>query len=124
MFGDRAGRAAHADELDALMLPWLMQHGKREIFERAQAVGLAFAYAATPEDILQWEHLKQRGFFAEVDHPEAGAFKYPTGPFQAESMAWDLSPAPTLGQHNHQVFSDLLGYTASDLVRLRQTAVI
>ncbi len=123
-FGDRAGRAAHADALDALMLPWLMQHGKREIFERAQAVGLAFAYAATPEDILHWEHLEQRGFFAEVDHSEAGAFKYPTGPFQTESMAWDLSPAPTLGQHNRQVFRDLLGYTASDLVRLRQTAVM
>jgi crotonobetainyl-CoA:carnitine CoA-transferase CaiB-like acyl-CoA transferase len=123
-FGDRNGRAAHADELDALMQPWLSRHGKREIFERAQALGLAFAYVATPEDILEWEHLQQRGFFTEVHHPEAGTFRYPTSPFQTDAMVWDLSPAPILGQHNRDVYCDLLGYTADDLVRLRQTAVI
>ena len=42
----------------------------------------------------------------------------------ASGPIWYNSPAPTLGQHNREVFSDLLGFTAGDLVRLRQTAVI
>jgi crotonobetainyl-CoA:carnitine CoA-transferase CaiB-like acyl-CoA transferase len=123
-FDDRAGRGEHADELDALMLPWLMKHGKREIFERAQNLGLAFAYVANPADILSWEHLGERGFFAEVEHPEAGTFQYPTGPFQSEGMSWDLSPAPKLGQHNREVFCDLLGYTNDQFVRLRENGVV
>ena len=42
----------------------------------------------------------------------------------ASGPIWYNSPAPTLGQHNREVFSDLLGFTAGDLVRLRETAVI
>jgi crotonobetainyl-CoA:carnitine CoA-transferase CaiB-like acyl-CoA transferase len=123
-FGDRTGRAANADELDALMQPWLSRHGKREIFERAQGLGLAFAYVATPDDIVQWEHLHERGFFEEVEHPDAGTYMHPVGPFQSEAMAWDLSPAPRLGQHNRKVYGDLLGMSAQEIVRLREASVI
>ena len=123
-FSDRAGRGTHADELDSLMLAWLAKHEKREIFEKAQDLGLAFAYVATPGDILGWEHLRQRGFFAQVEHPEAGSLDYPTGPFQAEGLTWDLDPAPLLGQHNQDILCDRLGYSRADLVRLRELDVI
>ena len=123
-FSDRSGRALHADELDTLMLPWLAQHEKREIFEDAQRLGLAFAYVAAPDDILQWEHLQQRGYFTTVQHPQAGALQYPSGPFQAEGMKWELEPAPLLGQHNREIYCDRLGYSTEDLVRLRESDVI
>ena len=123
-FADRAGRAANADELDALMLPWLMRHDRREIFERAQRAGLAFAYVAAPEDILEWEHLQERGFFAAQTHPEAGELRHPAGPYKADGAAWDISPAPLLGQHNAAVYCGMLGYAKSDLPRLRQLGAI
>ena len=123
-FADRAGRGANADELDALMLPWLMRHDKREIFERAQRRGLAFSYVATVEDILQWEHLDERGYFVEVDHPHAGRHLHPAGPFASDETGWRLAPAPTLGQHNREVIRGLLGYSAGDLVALRGQGVI
>ena len=123
-FDDRAGRAAHAEELDALMLPWLAKHGKREIFEQAQHMGLAFAYVASPGDILGWEHLRSRDFFAEVDHPIAGTFEYPTGPYKSDDAPWRLESAPMLGQHNREVLCDRLGYSTDDVVRLREMGVI
>ena len=104
-FGDRAGRAENADELDALMLPWLMQHDRHDIFERAQHSGLAFAYVATPEDILSWEHLRERGFFAEVEHASAGMLEHPTMPWRVSGEdGWNLDATPTLGQHNSDVY--------------------
>ena len=123
-FDDRAGRAAHADELDALMLPWLARHGKREIFERAQNLGLAFAYVASPEDILGWEHLRGRDFFTTVEHPQAGALEHPTGPFRGDKVAWRLEPAPTLGQHNREIYCERLGFSGEELMRLRHNNVI
>ena len=42
------GRQVNADELEALMEPWLMKNTKREIFEKAQEMGIAFAYVASP----------------------------------------------------------------------------
>ena len=123
-FDDRAGRGENADELDSLMLPWLMAHDKRDIFERAQNRGLAFSYVATPEDILEWEHLESRDYFVEVDHPDVGALRHPSGPFKTDEMRWRLEPAPSLGEHNREIICDLLGYSGSDLVRLRGMRVI
>ena len=123
-FDDRVGRGANADELDSLMLPWLMSHDKRDIFERAQNRGLAFSYVATPEDILGWEHLESRDYFVEVDHADAGTLRHPSGPFRTDEMDWRLEPAPSLGEHNREVICGLLGYLASDLVRLRGMGVI
>ena len=123
-FGDRAGRATHAEELDSLMTPWLAGHSRREIFENAQQRGLAFAYVAAPEDILEWQHLQERGFFEDVEHPEAGSYAYPGGPFKIEGMPWDLEPAPLLGQHNREVLCQRLGYSTDDLIGLRESGVI
>ena len=123
-FGDRAGRAVHADELEDLMAPWLAQHDKREIFEKAQHLGLAFAYVASPQDILGWEHLRERGAFVEVEHPEAGTYRYPTGPYRSDGMTWKVEPAPLLGQHNADVICGMLGYSTQDLVRLRELGVV
>ena len=124
-FDDRAGRGENADELDALMLPWLMQHDRHEIFERAQHRGLAFAYVATPEDILGWEHLRERGFFAEVEHQEAGALEHPTLPWRVGGGdGRNMDAAPTLGQHNSDVYCGMLGYSREDVVRMRGMGVV
>ena len=123
-FGDRAGRAENADELDSLMLPWLMQHDRHEIFERAQHRGLAFAYVAAPEDILGWEHLRERGFFGSVVHPKAGGLEHPMMPWRVEDGGWELDAAPMLGQHNIDVYCGMLGYSKAELVRMRGVGVL
>ena len=123
-FGDRAGRAKNADELDSLMLPWLMEHDRHEIFERAQHRGLAFAYVAAPEDILGWEHLRERGFFGSVEHPKAGCLEHPMMPWRVEDGGWELDAAPMLGQHNIDVYCGMLGYSKAELVRMRGMGVL
>ena len=124
-FDDRAGRGENADELDGLMLPWLMRHDRHEIFERAQHSGLAFAYVATPEDILSWEHLRVRGFFADVEHAEVGRLEHPTMPWRVSGGDdWNLDGAPTLGQHNEDVYCGMLGYSRADVVRMRGMGVV
>ena len=124
-FDDRTGRGENADELDALMLPWLMRHDRHEIFERAQHRGLAFAYVAAPQDILGWKHLRERGFFAEVEHHEAGALEHPTLPWRvSDGDSLNLDAAPTLGQHNNDVYCGMLGYSRDDVVRMRGMGVV
>lgn len=123
-FKDRSGRITYADEIDNLMKPWLIKRGKKEIFEKAQGLGLAFAYVATPQDILEWEHLGEREFFVKVQHPVAGDFQYSSGPYKISEFPWQLDPAPTLGQHNQAILCDLLGYSTADLLRMKDEGVI
>ncbi len=88
------------DEIDALMLPWLVTHEKEEIYHRAQALGLPFGYAATPADLFGVEQLEHRGFFERIDHPVAGSARYPTVAAKFTDGLWSLGRAPLLGEHN------------------------
>lgn len=134
-FATRNGRLVHADEVDALMLPWLLEHDKVEIFKIGQEHGLGFAYVATMDDILDMEQLAARGFFVELDHPVAGPFRYPGPPVGAnlrmdcvtsepEVNAWVYFRAPLLGEHTSEVLAANLDYSETEMDRLRSQGVI
>ncbi|MCC6238439.1 MAG: CoA transferase [Dehalococcoidia bacterium] len=95
------------DEIDALMLPWLVTHEKEDIYHRAQALGLPFGYAATPPDLFEVEQLEYRGFFERIDHPVAGSLRYPTVAAKFTDGLWSLGRAPLLGEHTAEVLASL-----------------
>ncbi|MBI2907502.1 MAG: CoA transferase [Chloroflexi bacterium] len=115
----------YADEVDALLAPWLMAHTKQEIFQICLENRIPFAPVRTIDEVVNDPHLKARHFFAEIDHPEAGMLKYPGMPYQFSSTPMQVSrPAPMLGEHNELVFCDRLGYSKQDLAVMRQEGVI
>ena len=71
---------------------------------------MPFAPVSTMGDLLNSEHLKARGFFVEIAQPVAGTHKYPGAPLKYERTPWEIRmPAPTLGQHNAEIFGQQLG---------------
>ena len=133
-FASRYGRLVHADEVDALMLPWLLDHDKVEVFRAGQERGLGFAFVASMGDILEMEQLLARDYFVELDHPLAGRLKYPGPPIGAnlrpagggagsEADAWVYRRAPLLGEHTREVLLGL-GYTGREIDRLRAQNLI
>lgn len=123
-FVTRRGRLDNADEVDALMLPWLLDHDKVDVFKRGQEKGLGFAYVASMQDILEMEQLRERGYFVDIDHPVAGRYIYPGPPVSPSEPAWVFDRAPLLGEHTREVLSGVLGYPDARLVELEQAGVI
>ncbi|MCI0780810.1 MAG: CoA transferase [Chloroflexi bacterium] len=125
-FESRYGRMVHADEVDALMLPWLLEHDKVDIFKAGQEHGLGLAFVATMQDILEMEQLTARDYFVELDHPVAGKLKYPGPPVNPEPQvgAWVYQPAPLLGQHTREILMDRLGYSEDQVEQLLKQGVI
>ncbi len=119
-FASRRGRQDNADEVDALMLPWLIENDKVDIFKAGQESGLGFSFVATMQDILEMEQLVAREYFVELDHPEAGALRYPGAPIACEPGvdAWDFRRAPRFGEHTSAVLSDWLGYGEARIAEL------
>ncbi len=104
--------------------PWTMERTKKEIVEACQKAHVLSAPVNTAEDLLEEEHLEERGFWAEVDHPVVGKATYPGRPALSEELPWIVRrPAPLLGQHNEEVYTGL-GYSREDMVKLRETGVI
>jgi crotonobetainyl-CoA:carnitine CoA-transferase CaiB-like acyl-CoA transferase len=124
-YASRQGRLLYADEVDALMLPWLLDHNKVNIFKAGQEHGLGFSYVSTMQDLLEMEQLEARDYFVELKHPVAGRLKYPGPPINPHSPVepWVYRRAPLLGEHNREVLVERLGYSAQELEHLQGQGV-
>ena len=72
------------------------------------------------------EHLRDRGFFTEVEHPELGRrFIYPGGATIYNGSPWRISQrAPLIGEHNEEIFCGALGLQKAELTLLAESGVI
>ena len=122
-FRTLGGRVRHGDEVDALMLPWIVSHGKEEIYHRAQALALPFASVRNAHDVLESPQLNARGYFDDVEQPGIGRMRAPGAPFRLEAPKWRAAPAPLLGEHNAEVYGEL-GVDTNVLQSLQEAYVV
>lgn len=125
-FRDRIMMAwQYADEVDSLVETWLVDHTKEEIFQMCREGQITFAPVRDIDEVMNAPHFAERGYFVEIDRKYAGRLKYPGAPYQLSETAWELArPAPTLGEHNEEIYRGRLGYSKEEVVRLRQGGII
>ena len=117
------------EEVEGSYLGWLMQHTKREVVAKTQALGILGGALFTTEDLVTDPHYRGREVWETVEHPSAGTFEYPGRQLLlSETPKQPLRPAPLLGQHNETVLveehGEALSLTADDLPKLRASGVI
>ena len=80
-----------------------------DFFLGAQQRGISVGVVYAPEEAMEDEHFRARGFSVEVEHAELETtFTYPGAPYAFEKTPWRISRrAPRLGEHNHEIFSEL-----------------
>jgi crotonobetainyl-CoA:carnitine CoA-transferase CaiB-like acyl-CoA transferase len=98
-FSTRAGRAAHADQLRALLGDWFAQRTKHEIYHAAQALKIPAGMVATVGDLLVSEQYAAREFWQTVDHPSTGPLTYPGPGYRISGYTAPTRRAPILGEH-------------------------
>lgn len=118
------GRITYKEEIEAMMMPWLMTHTKEEIYHKGQAAGLPFGIVCDFGDLLSSPQLLARKFFVEIDHPKTGPLMYPGAPVNPAGAPWVAGRAPLLGEHNEEILGKRLGFSKDDLIRLRGQGVI
>lgn len=124
-FKDRISRAKHGLELNQLIGEWMKHHTKEEIHHRGQAVGCPIAPYNTTKEVVDSEQMNLRDFFVEIDHPEAGKFKYPSAPYKFSKTPWKADRhTPLLGQHNEEIYCKRLGYSKQELIKLKEDGII
>ncbi len=125
VFADRFVRASNYDALRPFLEEWIKDWTVDDLYRAAQEKRIPFAPVSTMGSLLESEHLKARGFFVEVAHPEAGSLEYPGAPYKHGGTPWEIrSPAPALGQHNEAVLCGRLGLPREELGSLREAGVV
>jgi crotonobetainyl-CoA:carnitine CoA-transferase CaiB-like acyl-CoA transferase len=112
-------------EFDAIFYPWLLERTKQDIMARAQAARVLATAVNTPEEVFTDRHFQARGFFVEVDHPNAGQVTQPGPPFRMAETPWCIRRcAPRLGEHNEEIYGGMLGLSQEELMVLREQGII
>lgn len=120
-----AGRRARHDELDTRLGEWSASRDVAEAAELLVAHGVPAAVGRDPRSMYDHPQLVARAFYEEIDHPVVGTLPTPTLPFRFASVdRWLRTPAPTMGQHNHEILVDDLGVDEAEYQALQDTSVI
>ena len=125
-FADVVSRIHNQDDLDPLIDAATASQDMHALAERLQARGVPAMALEHQQELTEDPQLQARNFFTPIDHPAAGTHLYP-GPLAklehtASGPPW--RPAPTLGQHNEQIFRDVLGMSAEEIRRLEDEQLI
>ena len=117
-------RYHYADEVEALIQPWLEKHDAQEIFATGQEWRIPFAMVLGIDELMGDPQYEARGFFQEIDHPLAGRLIYPGAPFRMSETPPEARRAPLLGEHNEEVYIGALGLSKDNLTDLKEHGII
>jgi crotonobetainyl-CoA:carnitine CoA-transferase CaiB-like acyl-CoA transferase len=116
-FATLDARKQHEDELEAHVTEWTREHTAEELMALLQSKSVPAGVVQNARDVLEAdEHLKARGYYQYLDHPEAGRTAYDGAPFGMSKTPGTLrSPAPCLGQDNEYVCKEILGLSDDEI---------
>ena len=120
-FSTVAARKANEDELEAIINSWTSQRAASEVADTLQKVGVAAAVVADNKYLADEDaHLRARGYWVRLEHPEVGVRQHAGVPWKMSRTPTEVrKPAPTIGQHTDEVLTSLLGYSTAEIAELR-----
>jgi len=124
-FIDLASRKANEDALDAELTRALATVPIDDAVARLRAAGVDTAPVNSAPAVLGDAQLQDRGYFVPIDRAVVGTHLYPGAVARMSATpAAQEAPAPLLGEHNAEVFRELLGMTEAELAELESAGVI
>ena len=95
-FDTHAGRKAHEEALDRHLAAWTAERTPEDVMALLQAHGVAAGIVQDGRDLLDRDpHLRARGHFVTLDHPEMGPARYHRLGFTLSATPAEFRPAPS-----------------------------
>ncbi|MGU3654992.1 CaiB/BaiF CoA transferase family protein [Mycolicibacterium sp. A43C] len=124
-FSDPQRRLARAAEVDQVVADWVAVHTLSEAMAVFDAAEVAAAPVYDITQLVADEQLKHREVFVSVDDAELGAMtvQAPVPRFSGDAGRV-AHLGPKLGEHNVEVYGELLGLNASEIDNLHAAGVL
>ena len=104
---------------------WTSQRTVKEVGEIMDRERVANSPILNIQQVVDDPHLKERAYFAEIEHPLIGKAKIPGIPFKlSETPGKVESPSPLIGEHNELILGKYLGLSKSEVSQLKADGVL
>jgi crotonobetainyl-CoA:carnitine CoA-transferase CaiB-like acyl-CoA transferase len=125
-WASRQQRLAQQDELDLLVGRWTAGRDRFVLAEQLRRAGVSAAPVQRPGERIDGDPTTAAwGLWPTISHQAMGQVRVDGLPVHFSETDWSMTTGgPCLGQHNEQVYSEVLGLSAHEIDELRGEGVI
>ena len=120
------GRYAHQDSLEKLVSGWTLVNSQNDLASQLTSIDIPNAPVRNPQQrIDQDENTADWGLWPTVEHTQMGEVRVDGLPVHLSETDWQLERgAGCLGEHNEEVYGELLGFSSAKLKDLKNQGII
>jgi crotonobetainyl-CoA:carnitine CoA-transferase CaiB-like acyl-CoA transferase len=124
-YSKNAGRMANSKAVIAIIEKWLQaQSGDEAALQQLDANRVPNAPVLTVEQAVKHPQLRARRTVRKIHDRVLGEFEVPGFPLRFSEFPGELTlEAPFLGEHNHEVLEQVLGYTPARIQELESSGI-
>jgi len=124
-YATHSARGAVQQELDNLISSWTRTINANKLEEIMEEFGIPSGKIYTPADMLEDAHFKAREAIVTTMHPKFGNLKMQNvAPKLSKTPGGIRTPGPELGQHNREIYGEVLAMTAEQMAELEGRGII
>jgi formyl-CoA transferase len=125
LFATMKARVENDPAIDAMVAEWIHSLDYTELKEIVDREGVPVSLVYDAADIFSDPHYAARGNIVEMPHPTLGTIKMPgITPVFSETPGEIKWVGPRLGEHNREIYAELLGMDDAQLQELNNKGVI
>ena len=124
-YSSHAARGEAQAELDELIAGWTATRNAGELEALMNENGVPSGKIYRAPEMLEDAHFRARDAIVSVMHPKFGELKMQNvAPKLSLTPGQVRAPGPEIGQHNNEVYRELLGFSEEKLAGLRERGII
>jgi len=124
-YATREDRTNLKDEVDALVEVWSKKRSAEEILKDLKAARIPCGSVPTFDQVANDPQLLSREMIVDVEQPVSGKLKLTGSVFKMSRTPGNRRfPAPSLGEHNDEVYSTLLGFGRDEIQKLKADGIV
>jgi len=127
-FMDAGWRIENNDKVDAVVASWAQTRPTQAIIAALDQADITCGPIRTIDEVVAWDHLRQRGMFQPVRNPGSPSAAGPLAAgfplkFSGATVGHEAR-VPMPGEHNREVYEGLLNLSRADIERLGDQGIV
>jgi crotonobetainyl-CoA:carnitine CoA-transferase CaiB-like acyl-CoA transferase len=123
-FSHLAGRLANVEELEREIAARTRAFDRDELVAKLRERDLAAGPVYNTLELMNDRAFAESGMLVKLKHSEVGERVVPGIPARFGAIDLDYRGAPAIGENTEEVLTDLLGYSAEEIARLKEAKVL
>lgn len=124
-FMTRVLRVKHMEEVEGILSDWLLERTVDEAVSELRKFKVPCSNVPTFDQVANDPQILHREMIVEVEQPLSGKVKLGGSVFKMSKTPGDRKQRiPLVGEHNKDIYSELLGYSEEELEKLKDEGTI